>query len=104
MRFSFSTIQIVSLFGDKHLIETIFFRKMDTTDDEDSAEYKSNFELCIICQKKSTKKCIDPSLNSDQKVLGQGYSSFATQLKEFNCIGTLKCPRLKRMVTDHEEN
>ena len=74
---------------------------METEEDED---LQSDFGLCIICQKKSAEKCIDPSQNSDQKVLGQGYSSLATQFKEFNSIGALRCPRLKKMQNDHQDN
>ena len=77
---------------------------MDTSEDEDIPEPVSNFDLCIICQKKSTEKCIDPSLNNDPKVLGQGFSSFAMQLKEFHQIGALKCPRLQKMTVDHGDN
>ena len=77
---------------------------MDQTLLENPPDLNSNFSLCILCQKISPEKCIQPSLNKASKTLGNGHTTLARELKEFHKIGALKCPRLQKLLIENNEN
>ena len=63
-----------------------------------------DFKLCILCQKVSKDHIIDPRKIKLQSDTNQGYKSLATNLSQFVEIDSLSCPKLVKIVNDHEEN